>query len=212
MAPPLPSTLQRLFVTEVYAVNIAGSPTGDALIKALETECRALAGRDAAGRDWSARNRYLGYTSYGSVKDLAATATPFADLKAMLDFHVAQYAQQVELNLGGRGLKPNGFWVNILDHLGGHSGHMHPHSVISGTFYVTMPPNAGGLLFEDPRLPFMMNAPSRKDGARFDRQNSASVVPAPGTLLLWESWLRHEVPVNLSGEPRISISFNYAQG
>lgn len=27
--------------------------------------------------------------------------------------------------------------------------------------------------------------------------------------LLWESWLRHEVPMNLAEEERISVSFNY---
>jgi len=27
-------------------------------------------------------------------------------------------------------------------------------------------------------------------------------------VLLWESWLRHEVPVNRAGSDRISISFN----
>jgi len=28
-------------------------------------------------------------------------------------------------------------------------------------------------------------------------------------VLMWESWLRHEVPMNMSGEERISVSFNY---
>jgi uncharacterized protein (TIGR02466 family) len=27
-------------------------------------------------------------------------------------------------------------------------------------------------------------------------------------VLLWESWLRHEVPVNMAAEDRISVSFN----
>ena len=36
------------------------------------------------------------------------------------------------------------------------------------------------------------------------------VKPQVGDVLLWESWLRHEVPMNLSEEDRISVSFNYA--
>jgi uncharacterized protein (TIGR02466 family) len=36
------------------------------------------------------------------------------------------------------------------------------------------------------------------------------LTPAPGTVFLWESWLRHEVPPNQARTPRISISFNYA--
>ena len=33
-----------------------------------------------------------------------------------------------------------------------------------------------------------------------------------GTVLLWESFLRHEVPVNRSADERISVSFNYRWG
>ena len=34
--------------------------------------------------------------------------------------------------------------------------------------------------------------------------------PRPGLLLMWESWLRHEVPLNEAESERISVSFNYA--
>lgn len=205
----LPTSLKRLFVTEVYAVGLAGSLQGDDLIRRLDAACRRLAQDDQAGRDWAARKRYIGYTSFGSVRDLALADSAFAELKSVLDQHVARYAVQIEMSLS-KPLSLQSYWVNVLDPLGGHSGHTHPGCVVSGTFYVAMPPDAGGLLFEDPRLPLMMNAPSRQAHARPDRQISASVVPAPGTLLLWESWLRHEVPVNLSQQKRISISFNYA--
>ena len=33
-----------------------------------------------------------------------------------------------------------------------------------------------------------------------------------GTLLLWESWLRHEVPINRAEGERISVSFNLVIG
>ena len=33
--------------------------------------------------------------------------------------------------------------------------------------------------------------------------------PVAGDVLLWESWLRHEVPMNLAEDHRISVSFNY---
>ena len=36
------------------------------------------------------------------------------------------------------------------------------------------------------------------------------LAPRPGTILIWESWLRHEVPVNAAKTDRISVSFNYA--
>ncbi|MFM7444428.1 MAG: TIGR02466 family protein, partial [Tabrizicola sp.] len=40
-------------------------------------------------------------------------------------------------------------------------------------------------------------------------QRFVYVKPAVGEVLLWESWLRHEVPMNMSEEERISVSFNY---
>ena len=43
-------------------------------------------------------------------------------------------------------------WINILPTGGGaHTSHLHPHSVISGTTYVTMPEGASAIKFEDPR-------------------------------------------------------------
>ncbi|MEM8775697.1 MAG: TIGR02466 family protein, partial [Pseudomonadota bacterium] len=49
-------------------------------------------------------------------------------------------------------------------------------------------------------------------GAPQELQSFVSVAPKPGDVLLWESWLRHEVPMNFSEEDRISISFNYSWG
>jgi len=46
----------------------------------------------------------------------------------------------------------------------------------------------------------------------FGDNNFIYVAPAVGDVLLWESWLRHEVPMNMSEEDRISVSFNYSWG
>ncbi len=206
----LPQTLKRFFVTEIYSVDLGGTPPADTQIQALDNLCRAMAHKDTEGQAWSRKQGYVGYTSYGSVRDLSKLAPPFADLKTLIDTHVGIFARQLELNLGDKPLTMETSWVNILAPLGAHSGHFHPKCVISGTFYVSVPPGSSGIQFEDPRLPLMMSAPTRAPGARPDRQMHAQVTPAPGTLLLWESWLRHEVPTNQSNEPRISISFNYA--
>lgn len=210
MNSALPDTLKRLFVTEIYSVELAGSPAADARIRALDDLCRAMAQKDTEGQAWSRKQGYIGYTSFGSVRDLSKLAPPFTDLKTTIDQHVAIFARQLELNLGNKPLTLETSWVNVLAPLGTHSSHFHPKCVISGTFYVSVPPGAGGIQFEDPRLPLMMNAPTRAAGARADRQFHAQVTPIQGTLLLWESWLRHEVPTNQSNAPRISISFNYA--
>ena len=193
-----------LFVTEIYRAEM---PDAQAFLEELDDTCRAIADEDEAGQNWSQQKAYLGYTSYASLNDLPHRAPIFGDLKAFVDGHVAAFTNALEYE---HKPKLDNMWINVLEHLGTHSGHIHPHSVISGTFYVSIPDGASALRFEDPRLGLMMNAPGRKANARPDHQSFVPVAPAAGTLLLWESWLRHEVPINLAEDVRISVSFNYA--
>jgi uncharacterized protein (TIGR02466 family) len=91
-----------------------------------------------------------------------------------------------------------------------HAPHIHPQAVVSGTYYVAVPPGSGVLRFEDPRLPMMMAAPARKKNARAQNRLFLDVQPKAGTLLLWESWLRHGVELNGARDRRVAISFNYS--
>ncbi|MFN3726065.1 MAG: TIGR02466 family protein [Allosphingosinicella sp.] len=202
-------TVRSLFATRFYEGDLA-SPD---LLEDLEQSCRALAEDDQAGRRWSREHGYRGYTSYASLNDLPLRDPNFADLAKALNRHVAAFTDECALDLGGKRLKLDSLWVNVLKSGGGHSGHIHPHSVVSGTVYVTVPPGSGALKLEDPRLPMMMAAPTRRDDAPEDLRTFVYAEPKPGTVFLWESWLRHEVvPGNASkgsGGKRISISFNY---
>jgi uncharacterized protein (TIGR02466 family) len=56
----------------------------------------------------------------------------------------------------------------------------------------------------------MMAAPPRTADAPEEARPFVYLQPRPGTLFLWESWLRHEVPQGRRSGDRISISFNYA--
>ncbi|MEH3048251.1 TIGR02466 family protein [Sphingomonas adhaesiva] len=187
-----------LFPTLFYDATIDAPD----LLAELHDSCLALAADDTAGRRWSKAHGYRGYTSYASLDDLPLRDPAFADLKRHLDRHVAAFARDVGMDLGGRKLKLDSLWVNVMKAGGTHSGHLHPHSVVSGTFYVAVPPGAGALKLEDPRLPMMMAAPQR-DGT------FVYMEPQPGTIFLWESWLRHEVMPSSAKDERISISFNY---
>ena len=84
------------------------------------------------------------------------------------------------------------------------------HSIISGTLYVAVPKGSGAIRFEDPRLPMMMAAPPRRKDAPEDLQSFVTVEPRSGLLLMWESWLRHEVLRGNGKAERLSISFNFA--
>ncbi len=197
------------FATRIHRAGLAGDKGFPAFNADLEDACRMMEEEDEAGRAWSRRNNYRGYTSYSSPGELWHRATAFADLKKKLDRQAAAFAEELGLDLGGRRLKMDSFWVNVLKPGGGHSGHIHPHSVLSGTYYVAVPKGAQGIRFEDPRLALMMAAPMRLPDAPEDQRAFIVVEPRPGDLLLWESWLRHEVPPSNAKADRISISFNY---
>jgi uncharacterized protein (TIGR02466 family) len=201
-------SLRTLFATRLYEASLADDRGFDAFNAELEHTCRSIAQDDAAGRAWCKSKGYAGYTSYASLADLPRRAPVFADLKKKLDRHAAAFAEALAFDLDGK-LVLDSLWINILKPGGAHSGHIHPHSVLSGTVYVTVPPGASALKLEDPRLPMMMAAPTRFSDAAEDLQPFVYVAPADGTVLMWESWLRHEVPANAAKAERISVSFNY---
>ena len=204
-------TLRTLFATRLYEASLAEAADFAAFREELEAACLMLQDEDGAGRRWCKDHGYGGYTSYASLDDLPARAPAFAELKRRLDRHAKRFAAELAFDLGPRGrLVMDSLWVNVLKPGAGHSGHIHPHSVISGTVYVAMPPGASGLRLEDPRLPMMMAAPPRLPDAPEDLKSFVLVTPEAGTVLMWESWLRHEAPPHAGKGPRISISFNYA--
>jgi uncharacterized protein (TIGR02466 family) len=188
--------MRSLFATMLYEGDVADS----SLLADLTHSIRSLSRDDEAGRRWSKEHRYAGYTSYASLNDLPKRDPAFAELARLLTRHASTFAREL-----GWEVKPklDSVWVNLLKSGGQHSGHIHPHSILSGTLYVEAPPGSGAIRFEDPRLPLMMAAPERPD-------TFVTVEPKPGLLLMWESWLRHEVLAGAGRGERLSISFNFA--
>ena len=202
------SQIESLFVTRLYHASLSelGKPVDNG---ELETSCWSIADDDEAGQDWCAENDYPGYTSYASLTDLQWRFPIFKDLVKVLNKHVAAFVEDLQFDLGDRKIKLDSLWINILPEGGVHTSHIHPHSVISGTTYVAMPDGASSIKFEDPRLAMMMAAPTRAQDARPELRSFTYVAPKVGDVLLWESWLRHEVMMNMAEEERISVSFNY---
>jgi uncharacterized protein (TIGR02466 family) len=197
-------TSRSLFATRFYEGHLGD----ELLLSELDHSCRTLAEDDRAGQQWSKDNRYRGYTSYASLDDLPRRDPVMADLVKRLNRHVAAFADECGFELA-RPLKLDSLWVNVMKRRAVHSGHIHPHSVVSGTIYVAVPPGSGALKLEDPRLPMMMAAPRRIPDAAEELQPFVYAVPQPGSIFLWESWLRHEVMPSDAKAERISISFNY---
>jgi len=203
-------TVRTLFVTQIYEASLAEAPGFAVFNDDLRAACEMLSAEDRAGQAWSKSHGYGGYTSYASLDDLPRRASVFGDLAKQLDRHARRFADDLALDLGPRGrLRLDSLWVNVLKRGAPHSGHIHPHSVLSGTIYVDAPPGSGALRLEDPRLPAMMAAPPRRADAPESNRTFVSLPPAAGTLYMWESWLRHEVLAGETRSPRISLSFNY---
>jgi uncharacterized protein (TIGR02466 family) len=201
-------SVSSLFATRIYGAPLGG-PTCEPLLGELLQASLSIAEDDDAGQRWSEEHGYPGYTSYGSLSDLAWRDPSFKALVPHLDAHVVRYAEAAAFDLGERRLALDSLWINVLEPGGFHSGHIHPHSVVSGTLYLQTPEGASAIRFEDPRLPMMMAAPQRRRDAPPDLRTSHTVAAAAGQVLLWESWLRHEVPLNAADDLRVSVSFNY---
>ena len=198
-----------LFVTRLYRATLNDLGKKKVDYAELLQSCNAIAEDDEAGQEWCEANGYPGYTSYSSLNDLPWRFPIFGDLEKALDKHVAAFCKDQHFDLGSKKLKCDSLWINILPEGGSHASHIHPHSVISGTTYVAMPDGTSALKLEDPRLPMMMTAPLRDKKAPEALRQFIYIKPAVGEVLLWESWLRHEVPMNMAEEERVSISFNY---
>jgi uncharacterized protein (TIGR02466 family) len=106
-------------------------------------------------------------------------------------------------------------WANINRFGDYHDLHNHPHAYLSGTYYVAVPAappglpgrkdrRPGAISFYDPRPQANMTA--IKGDPQIEAEHT--VLPTPGSLLLWPAFLHHFVHPNLAKEHRISVSFN----
>lgn len=202
-------TTHRLFPTLIYRAPLkAGSLTR--FNQTLLDEAHAMALDDHVGRRWSAKHYLGGYTSYGSLAQLHRISSTFAALERAMAPHVRRFVRELAYDMRGRALVMTDCWVNVMPARTVHSLHLHPLSFISGTYYVQTPPGSPALKFEDPRLSKMMAVPPRQAKAAKAMRSFVEFPAEAGTLILFESWLRHEVPPGEIDGERVSISVNYA--
>ena len=201
--------IQSVFPTLIYRADL---PNPQRLNADLEDAAITLSEDDKAGQRWCEKHGYPGYTSFASQFDLPDMIPAFQKLVGEIDKHASAFAKELHWDI--RGGKPicDSIWVNVMPEGGSHTSHIHTNAVISGTYYVAVPQGAGPIVYEDPRHALMMAAPQRLATAPREMKSHISETPQGGTLLLWESWLRHEVPLNKAEGSRISVSFNYVIG
>ncbi len=199
-----------LFATQIYQDKLTTSKSElKSILNDIQIECVQIKNMDAVGRLWSQTNYINGYTSYSSQDQLHKLSSTFAHVEKLIQKHVQKYLKKLDYDVSAQDLKMTDFWVNMMSKNTIHTAHIHPRSVISGTFYVSVPKNSSGIKFHDPRISLFMNAPQQVTTVRKQNQRFVTLQPTVGDIVLFESWLMHEVPLNISKEPRISVSFNY---
>lgn len=191
--------IKNLFSTPIYQGKLAGYSKLNAK---LLRDIREISKDDKMGLDWSKENYRGGYTSYASLNNMHHRTPAFMEFEKAMAPHAAKFAKELKWNLKDSNLEMTDCWANIMPKNVYHALHFHPHSVLSGTYYIKVPRGSAPLKLEDPRMNFFMNAPLGKNLYEY-------IEAKEGEFVLFESWLRHEVPPNTSSSDRIGISFNY---
>lgn len=197
-----------LFPTFVWRARLP-IPSWTNFKKELLSEILQIQKTDVDGQRWSAKNYPAGYTSYGSMDQLQLFSSSFAILEKKIRKEVSAFAKHLEFQPNSNELQMSTCWVNVMPPGAQHSMHLHPLSAISGSFYVSLPKGSSQIRFEDPRLPSFMASPPRKAQSKPENQRFVSLSPQEGEVLLFESWTKHEVPLQKGPGARVSVSFNY---
>lgn len=200
----------QLWPTRIDFSPVASASVIRRLNKELLRDIVQIRAMDGQGQSWSRENYVGGYTSYSSIDNVHLRFAPFMELKKWIDKKVKHYVSAQKWDLDSHKLKMDTCWINVMPALCHHSLHLHPNSTVSGTYYVQVPKGSGLFKLEDPRLGLMMSAPAKKASAPAAEQAFYSIQPKPGHVVLFESWLRHEVTANRGQGLRVSISFNYS--
>ncbi|HSG56396.1 MAG TPA: 2OG-Fe(II) oxygenase family protein [Paracoccaceae bacterium] len=195
---PHPPQILQLWPTQFMSLQLPGNQAANPILSQL------LLAEDKARADLTG--------DYLAGNLLEADHPVFAWLKQCFERAIADYARAagitVDLNWTLQA------WANVNLKGDYHNLHNHPHSWLSGTYYVAVPEqpeaahrsdlNPGAISFFDPRPQANMTA-IVGDG-QFDPE--FRLQPKAGDLFLWPAFLHHLVHPNMADDPRLSISFN----
>jgi uncharacterized protein (TIGR02466 family) len=96
-------------------------------------------------------------------------------------------------------------WINMHDRGGFNFAHMHEGTLLSGSFYLKVPPGSGQFVFRDPR-PGVIHGSVK--GPVANGHADVHLAPSAGLLVLFPCWMEHYVEPHDSDEPRITVAFN----
>ena len=129
---------------------------------------------------------------------------------------IEKYAQEMHNEFGfssNLNQKISAMWININKRGVRNALHFHANSFLSGVFYLQIKAKLeeGSLSFRNPNSMMMMSqwiSPGLIENFNPENVRGWQVCLSAGDLILFPSWLEHEVFPHNENEDRISISFN----
>lgn len=188
------TSVQEFFPTLVWTVDLQPA-FADSLNRKLLAELQRVTEPRKAlrpGETWQTDPDMQRRPEFAELTGLMSKA-----IKAALDFLQVDYTD----------FAITGCWANFNPTGGLNSAHTHPNNFLSGVYYVQIPTGADSIEFTDPRPAAVACMPPAKQLNRFNG-NRMSVQVKPGRIVLFPSWLSHNVPVNRTEQERVSIAFN----
>ena len=137
--------------------------------------------------------------------------TSLKNLKEFCEHHVKNYVKEILNAEKELDFYITQSWLNVVEPGGNIHRHQHSNSIISGCFYISTE-NDDTVVFNDPNRKSKLQVEPNQYN---DWNSTACHFPATNNkLLLFPSWLEHEVMPNESATTkRISLAFNtFAKG
>ena len=140
----------------------------------------------------------------------------FIGLKKEINRYLQLYHSEVFKDMTFKGnivQSINGMWVNINEKHHFNEWHVHPHSTLTGTYYIKHDGSVknGNIVFKNPIGSYVISAhwPNEIiETTNAITSHIGRVTPKSNMLLIFPSWLEHKVEANLKNDSRISLSFN----
>jgi uncharacterized protein (TIGR02466 family) len=186
------------FPTSIWRFNV---PDHEALNLSLMRLAEQERARDPVGM--SRRSSMLGWHS----TDQLHRRPEMERFVAVLQRNVEEVGRAYRMDTRQVRLELATCWIIVNGKFASGAVHCHPHSFLSGVYYVRAPDNCGDIFFQDPRPAAIMGSCPVTEHAPWTVRQ-ISYRPLSGGMLIFPSWLYHGVEPNLSDESRVSVSFN----
>lgn len=139
-----------------------------------------------------------------SMSLIGSLPIEFTDLQIEFDKSVKLICEQINLPQ----LRLDNLWFNVNRPGNYNILHHHMYSVISGVYYIDVPEdNMGDIEFHrDDDAAYYLPPLDHVNNVTTYKQTYKALT---GRLILFPSWVKHQVQCNYSTKNRISMSFNY---